>query len=160
MELSGRSSGVNRAPSGGVSAATTRRSNVYKSESGQTSIEAARQEGIATRFRESLKRLRMSYDAEKATLAAAFSEESVRRGFIKKVLIFYKNFPHSFRSTPYSLFNSWSPLALLHFSTSAPEFKNYSWTIMASAKSPPLPILHSGRSSQFLRLQASSSSWS
>ena len=32
----------------------------------------------------------MSYDAEKATLAAAFSEESVRRGFIKKVLIFSK----------------------------------------------------------------------
>ena len=98
MELSGRSSGVNRAPSGGVSAATTRRSNVYKTESGQTSTEADRQEGIATPFRESLKRLRMSYDAEKATLAAAFSEESVRRGFIKKVLIFLqKTFSKTFR---------------------------------------------------------------
>ena len=27
----------------------------------------------------------MSYDAEKAGVVAAFSEESVRRGFIKKV---------------------------------------------------------------------------
>ena len=32
----------------------------------------------------------MSYDAEKASVAAAFSEESVRRGFIKKVAIFHK----------------------------------------------------------------------
>ena len=34
----------------------------------------------------------MSYDAEKASVAAAFSEESVRRGFIKKVGIFITSF--------------------------------------------------------------------
>ena len=33
----------------------------------------------------------MSYDAEKASAAAAFSEESVRRGFIKKVGIVTKS---------------------------------------------------------------------
>ena len=61
----------------------------------------------------------MSYDAEKASVAAAFSEESVRRGFIKKVAIFHKKSVAitvclllAFRSTPYFLFNFWSPLAL------------------------------------------------
>ena len=58
----------------------------------------------------------MSYDAEKASAAAAFSEETVRRGFIKKVELFRSNSfadtAFSLRSTPYFLFNSWSPLTL------------------------------------------------
>ena len=75
----------------------------------------------------------MSYDAEKAGVVAAFSEESVRRGFIKKVDGTYqKEFKRStfpFRSTPYSRFNSSSPLARWHYSTNVLASEMFSWHV-------------------------------
>ena len=77
----------------------------------------------------------MSYDAEKAGVVAAFSEESVRRGFIKKVdrlstIITKNKWPgFLFRSTPYSQFNSWSPLAQWHYSTNVLTSEMFSWHV-------------------------------
>ena len=58
---------------GGVSAAT--RSNGYTTKSGQTSILLPLLRVLQHRKSQSR---RMSYDAEKASVAAAFSEDSVR----------------------------------------------------------------------------------
>ena len=62
---------------------------------------------------------RISYDAEEASIVAAFSEDSVRRGFIKKVekfrrrslkdtlyLIILPGVLHTFCSTPGHLWHS------------------------------------------------------
>ena len=102
---------------------------------------------------------RISYDAEEASIVAAFSEDCVRRGFIRKVEKFRKRIVYryfmpslSFRCTPYFLFNSWSSLAQWHSSTKAPKFKTYFW-------GRKVMELHSGSSLWALQLQASSSSW-
>ena len=66
---------------GGVSVAT--RSNGYISQSGRASIVVPPLRVLE--IENMISRGRMSYDAEKASAAAAFSGKSVRRGFIKKV---------------------------------------------------------------------------
>ena len=94
---------------GGVSVAT--RSSGYISQSGQTSIFGPPFRVVEKENRNS--RGRMNYDAEKASAAAAFSEENVRRGFIKKVeqfrkgsfkylifLLVLSGLLHTFSSTP------------------------------------------------------------
>ena len=76
---------------GGVSVATTRSSG-YIGQSGWTSIVVPLSRVQRRKIRNPGFLSRMSYDAEKATAAAAFSEESVRRGFIKKVRYLRKEF--------------------------------------------------------------------